>query len=176
MRQIGLVLVMFVGVAAMWMPTGGRLIAAEGHRMTLHDDCDPNDPAWAPQGCANPHGDVTRAEFNAFLVSPLSAAVIGHPSWRFNPGYLSLENGNNIEVRNAGGRTHTFTEVANYGGGFVPPLNIGLFPAPECLNPAATGPTTVAPGSNLALHNVAPGIHKFQCCIHPWMRAAIRVQ
>jgi TRAP-type C4-dicarboxylate transport system permease large subunit len=20
-----------------------------------------------------------------------------------------------------------------------------------------------------------PGLHKFQCCIHPWMRAAIRV-
>jgi len=21
-----------------------------------------------------------------------------------------------------------------------------------------------------------PGLHKFQCCIHPWMRAAVRVE
>ena len=31
-----------------------------------------------------------------------------------------------IKVTNRGGRGHTFTEVAEFGGGRVPPLNVGL--------------------------------------------------
>ena len=77
-----------------------------------------------------------------------------------------------MRIKNEGGRGHTFTEVAQFGGGFVPPLNVGLTPAPEC-TPEATIP--LAPGATEEL-NLEPGLHKFQCCIHPWMRAAIRVE
>ena len=71
--------------------------------------------------------------------------------------------------------------MENFGGGFVTELN-GIsgnpVPAPECLNfgtmvfiPAggtAEGPT--AGSSDLPV-----GSHKFQCCIHPWMRTVIDV-
>ena len=108
------------------------LAAAGGEKIALEDNCDPTDPAWAPQGCFREEGSVTRAEFNAFLFSaliPANAAAprvpVGHPSWRIDPGYLVVEQGEQLRVRNAGGRGHTFTEVAEYGGGFVPPLNGG---------------------------------------------------
>ena len=33
----------------------------------------------------------------------------------------------------------------------------------------------VAPGSTVVVANLSPGLHRFQCCIHPWMHAEIRV-
>jgi len=73
-------------------------------------------------------------------------------------------------VRNRGGRIHTFTEVANFGGGKVPPLNKGLATAPECLVS-----TDIAAGGKAEVGTLAEGNHHFQCCIHPWMRAVIKV-
>jgi hypothetical protein len=55
----------------------------------------------------------------------------------------------------------------------VPPLNIGMMPAPEC-TPNTTTP--LSSGATQELDGLAPGLHKFQCCIHPWMRATIRVE
>ena len=75
-----------------------------------------------------------------------------------------------MRVTNEGGRVHTFTEVAAFGGGRVPPLNIALSPAPEC--PASVN---VVPGERIQLNLLALGIHRFQCCIHPWMRAVVTV-
>ena len=69
------------------------------------------------------------------------------------------------------GRTHTFTEVANFGGGKVPPLSKGLITAPEC-----PGSMDIPPGGSTTLSSLAPGNHRFQCCIHPWMRALIKVK
>ena len=31
------------------------------------------------------------------------------------------------------------------------------------------------PGASLDVEGLAVGTHRFQCCIHPWMRAAIKV-
>ena len=98
--------------------------------------------------------------------------LIGHPSWRNEPSYLSVDSGKTVHVTNSGGRTHTFTEVANFGGGFVGVLNVGLTQALEC-NPETV--TQLLPGATDEVNGLAPGLHKFQCCIHPWMRAAIRV-
>lgn len=135
------------------------------------DDCDPNDPAWAPTGgCSLKGGAVTNAEFGAFLGSPLSLSVVGHPAWRNEPSYIKIEAGQSVHVTNEGGRTHTFTEVANFGGGRVPPLAMGLLPAPEC----ATA-TDLRAGADIDIEGLAAGNHKFQCCIHSWMRAAIKV-
>jgi plastocyanin len=141
------------------------------------DNCDPADPAWnATGGCVQfpQNGDVSAAEFFAFLRSPLTvpanAALIGHPAWRNEPSYVSVQEGRTVRVKNEGGRGHTFTEVTEYGGGVVGILNVGLNPASEC---AAAAP--LPPGATQEL-NLDPGLHKFQCCIHPWMRAAIRVE
>ncbi len=144
-------------------------------KIVMLDDCDPADPAWAPTGgCLLRKGDVTAAEFNALLRTPLSipanAQLIGHPSWRNEPSYLSMESGKTLRIVNEGGRTHTFTEVAQFGGGRVPPLNIGLTPAPECASAV-----NVPGGGRTELPRLSDGLHRFECCIHPWMRATVRV-
>jgi hypothetical protein len=158
-----------------------------GARIALEDQCDPTDPAWAPTGgCALKNGTVRLAEFNAFLFSsfiPANLAAprvpVGHPAWRLNPGYLVIESDDHLRVTNAGGRGHTFTEVAEFGGGFVPPLNGGVPPgiaeAPECAA-ARTDPNAVlAPGTTARVGALSLGEHRFQCCIHPWMRAEVKV-
>ena len=150
------------------------------NNISVMDDCLPGDPAWDPTGgCGlKPHqGDVPQAEFGALLVSPLTippnAYLIGHPAWRNEPSHLAARPGKTVRVTNRGGRGHTLTEVANFGGGFIPPLNIGLVQAPEC---TPTGTIPLAPGATIELKGLASGLHKFQCCIHPWMRATVRVQ
>jgi hypothetical protein len=69
--------------------------------------------------------------------------------WRFNPllnttagtfqlATISLASGQTTALQNTGGETHTFTKVATFGGGFIPPLNQlsgNPVPAPECLQP-----------------------------------------
>jgi plastocyanin len=173
------------GQAAVPRVAGGASLAASGglggpndrgpkRYIAVLDDCDPNDPEWAPTGgCTRKNGAVTEDEFGALLGSPLSLSVVGHPAWRNEPSYVKVEAGRSVGVTNEGGRLHTFTQVAAFGGGRVPPLRMGLTPAPECLtpNPAAELP----PGASLDVEGLSVGTHRFQCCIHPWMRAAIKV-
>jgi plastocyanin len=146
--------------------------AGENAKIAIRDDCDPSDPGWAPTGgCLLRRGDVSFAEFNAELISPLALSAVGHQAWRNDPSYVETFTGRTVRVRNEGGRTHTFTEVAHFGGGKVPPLSPGLVTAPEC--PASIN---IAPGDEVTLSTLAPGNHHFQCCIHPWMRAVIKVE
>jgi plastocyanin len=151
-------------------PGGGRFIA-------MRDDCDPRDPAWAPTGgCLLKRGNVTFAEFLAEITPPLSdlaLSVVGHQGWRNDPSYLVIKTGKTVRVRNEGGRVHTFTEVARFGGGKVPnpALNRGLVTAPEC-----PGSVDIQPGESVRVSGLAPGNHRFECCIHPWMRAIIKVK
>ena len=151
--------------------------AQDGNHIAVRDDCDPRDPAWAPSGgCVEEHGRVRNREFTEFLSSRLSAAVVGHPAWRNEPSYLKITVGEAVSVTNEGGRLHTFTEVQVFGGGRVPPLRMGLTPAPECdLAAGAVDPTELPPGASLTISGLTTGTHSFQCCIHPWMRAAIKV-
>ena len=150
-------------------------------RVDLVDDCDPDDPAWLPVGCLQRDGDVTAAEFNTFLRSPLydnipppgaepGLFLVGHPSWRNDPSHMVIDAGKKIQVRNVGGRPHTFTQVAEFGGGVVPPLNVGTQPAPEC-----AGLLRIEPGNGDTIIADGEGIQRFQCCFHPWMRATVRV-
>ena len=139
------------------------------------DECDPDDPNWAPiGGCLLKTGTVTVAEFNAERLSPLSSAVIGHQAWRNEPSYMIMHSSGRTRARNEGGRAHTFTRVANFGGGRVAPLSVGLLPAPECQ--AGAGAIDLAPGAVQEIAGLSPGTHRFQCCIHPWMRALIVVE
>jgi plastocyanin len=147
---------------------------SERRNIAIRDDCDPRDPAWAPTGgCLLRRGDVTFAEFNAEMNSLLAASVVGHQAWRNDPSYVEIKAGKTVRVRNRGGRVHTFTEVAMFGGGKIPSpdLNKGLVTAPEC-----PGSTNIPPGGSMLVAELAVGNHRFQCCIHPWMRALIKVK
>ena len=115
--------------------------ANSGNRtIDLVDDCDPDDAAWLPVGCFQNDGDVTAAEFNAFLRSPLydnippagsepGLFLVGHPSWRNDPSHVVIEAGKKIQVRNVGGRPHTFTAGGAVRRRCLPPLNVGTQPA-----------------------------------------------
>lgn len=167
MRSISIALALLVGVWTM------GAAGAAAHQVTVLDDCNAADYNTVPPpggGCTLEEGDVTRAEFNAERFSPLAAATIGHQAWRNDPTYLKIDAGDAVKVKNKGGRNHTFTEVANFGGGVLPALNVGLVPAPEC----ATA-STLAPGDSTKLTDLSVGNHHFQCCFHPWMRALIKV-
>ena len=164
----------YVGTAFAWLMGAwmmGAVIVAAHEKVAVLDDCDPTDPGWVPTGgCALEEGDVTLAEFNALLTSTLSSATIGHPAWRNDPAYLTIEPKETVKVTNEGGRNHTFTEVATFGGGRVPGLNMGLTPAPE-----SAAALNLPPGDRIKVSGLNVGIHRFQCCIHPWMRALIKV-
>ncbi len=143
--------------------------------VVIRDDCEPNDPGYAPTGgCLRKEGDVSFAEFGVELSSPLApTSLIGHQAWRMDPPYIKIDADDTLMVRNRGGRAHTFTEVQNFGGGKIPSpaLNKGLATAPECLVS-----TDIAPGGKAEVTGLTEGNHHFQCCIHPWMRAIIKVK
>ena len=165
-RTLGVAFAVLLAVAA-------SADSGKGKRFDITDDCDPNDPAWAPTGGCLTDGQVTNAEFGAALPQ-------GHPSWRIEPPYVQDRRLDDIRVRNTGGRLHTFTEVARFGNGYVPPLNAqGAFAAPECAGGQANPrvqTTTLAPGAELRVEDLAPGTHNFQCCIHPWMRTVVKIK
>ena len=146
----------------------------DARRIAMRDDCDPSDPGWAtaPGGCVRKRGNVSLAEFQSAVLSPLSTAVVGHQAWRNDPSYMVIKEGTTLRVKNAGGRPHTFTKVARFGGGVnsPPPLHTGLTTAPEC--PLSIG---ILPGDSVKLSDLPAGDHLFMCCFHPWMRAQIKV-
>jgi plastocyanin len=185
MRILSTLLVVLALALAVW--TFGSAIAAaqdnsDDPRVALLDQCDPSSFTAMGITCASgPHaGDVTFAEFGMLLFSPLIKTVVGHPAWRFEPSYLDVKAGHTVRLNNNGGEEHTFTEVTAFGGGFVPPLNgvggpstvVPLIPAAACLPPSGI----IEPGKTFQLKGLARGVHTFQCCIHPWMRAVIVVE
>src|SRR5262249_30010660 len=140
MRSLKLVHVLRLGVIVFalvigaWATWTNQVVVAQSEnnrKVAVLDNCDPNDPGWTPTGgclLSAKVGNVSLAEFGQLLLSPLTInpVVVGHPSWRFDPSYLTIKFGKSLRVNNEGGRLHTFTEVAAYGGGRVPPLAVGL--------------------------------------------------
>lgn len=173
MRRIVFTLALSVGVV---MAVAAIVIASGTIRQVrVEDRCDPAtfNAAVGPGTCVEIGGDhVTFAEFIAALFKG------GHFAWRFKPKRPEVGVGDTVRATNTGGEVHTFTEVAAFGGGFVPPLNgpLGLTPIPECVTPAIVNPTFLAPGASLDVSGLSPGLHRFQCCIHPWMHAEVNVK
>jgi plastocyanin len=177
-------LAVLVGLWVTWTKVATAQVNSNAPKIALVDNCDPAtfNAAIGPGTCAaTPHQhDTTFEEFVGLLFSPLAANVIGHPAWQFAPGYISISAGKTVRVTNAGGEDHTFTEVTEFGGGFVPLLNgvggpagtVPLVQAGTCL----ASPGIVAPGNSIQITELSPGVHKFQCCIHPWMRAVVDVE
>jgi hypothetical protein len=98
------------------------------------------------------------------------------PEWRFSPDKLVLRVGDTFGATNGGGEMHSFTEVAEFGGGIVPFLNdLAGTPnvAPECRALQLT--ELIAPGASVSEVADEAGDEKYQCCIHPWMRATVHI-
>ena len=135
------------------------------------DDCDPatfNTPPGPGPGTCVGNGKTTFAAFIAELTATKVAA-----KWLFMPSSLEREGGK-IVAKNLGGEVHTFTRVAQFGGGIVPPLNTlsgNTTVAPECQN--LENDDFVAPGGTYREKLTKDEIQRFQCCIHPWMRTTV---
>jgi plastocyanin len=134
----------------------------------IFDACDPDtfNAAFGAGTCVR-NGGLPLNSFIEVLRSHHSAGA-----WHFTPPQAQLAVGDVLLAVNHGGETHTFTEVEEFGGGINPILNdlTGLTTvAPEC-NAAKFIP---AGGSSSEVENTE-GVEKYQCCIHPWMRAEIR--
>jgi len=172
-------LTMLVGVWAVGTTLARAQVKSQDPRIALADNCDPNTfPAGLCMALPR-SGDTTFAEFLAQLFSPLmdnGRVFVGHPAWRFEPSYLSIRPGQTVRVTNSGGEGHTFTEVAHYGAGSIATLNgPDTVLAPECpANPANLA--VVAQSDTVQISGLSNGVHKFQCCIHPWMRAVVEVE
>jgi plastocyanin len=152
-------------LAASAMGGGGR-----GQRVIdLFDACDPEtfNAALGPGSCVR-NGGVRFENFLELLTQHHSVGA-----WHMTPPQAQLGVGDVLVAVNRGGEAHTFTEVEEFGGGIVPVLNerMGLTTvAPEC-NAAAM----IAPGASASETEDEEGVEKYQCCIHPWMRAEVHV-
>ena len=168
--------VAFAAVALLSLTAGAGAVQGD-KKIRMYDDCDEATfNAVLGAGSCVGNGHTTFDEF----IGELAATQDAH-AWRNQPSAIKVNVGRPTIVENRGGETHTFTEVAAFGGGFVSDLN-GIsgnpVPAPECLNfgtmvfiPA--GGSDVGPTAGSA--QLPVGSHRFQCCIHPWMRTVIEV-
>ncbi len=168
-----------LGIAAALVLTlslAAPTLAASDHRtVQMRDACDgPTfNAAIGPGACAR-DGGVTFDEFIGQLLAMGEA-----PAWRFAPAQVKIDAGGTIDAYNRGGEAHTFSEVANFGGGCVPQLNalLGLTAVPECTtNPALLFATLAAPGGEVETGPLPAGVHRFQCLIHPWMRTTVEAR
>jgi plastocyanin len=145
------------------------------------DECDPatfNAPtAVGADFCKNIALGASTTFSNLF-----AEAAAGHPNpnWDFEPDTLRIKKGTTIIAVDQGGEPHTFTEVANFGGGFIPGLNApGETVVPECaggFSKVSVARTRILQGSQLLVTDLSKGVHNFQCCIHPWMRMTVEVK
>jgi plastocyanin len=143
------------------------------------DECDPKtfNAALGPGFCRN-----IALGYTTTLSELFSEAQSGHPDpkWDFEPDTVHLKQGTTLSVVDQGGEPHTFTEVAEFGGGFIPQLNgPGEHTIPECaggFGKVAVARTRLLQGSQLQVTGLSPGEHLFQCCIHPWMRVKVEVK
>ena len=143
------------------------------------DECDPAtfNAALGPDFCHN----VTLGAFTTLSdLFAKAAAGTPDPGWDFEPDTLNIKKGTTVIAVDQGGEPHTFTEVAQFGGGFIPVLNApGEDVVPECVGGfanVAVAKTRILQGSQLQVTGLSKGKHYFQCCIHPWMRVEVDVK
>jgi hypothetical protein len=145
------------------------------------DDCDPTtfNAALGPNFCLNV---ALGALGQTVALSDLfSQAAAGTPNagWDFAPDTVTINKDSSLSVVNEGGEPHTFTEVKQFGGGFIPGLNDGQATVPECANGFSNPQvalTRVLQGSQRQINGLSKGTHLFECCIHPWMRTQVIVK
>jgi plastocyanin len=148
--------------------------ADAGKTVKLMDACDPDTfnappPVGVGPGTCSRSGGVQFANFVDQLARHHSIGA-----WHMAPSEVMLKVGDVLSAFNQGGEMHTFTEVDEFGGGNVPFINqlVGLtsFVPPECAQAQL-----IAPGQSTSEVENDAGVEKYQCCIHPWMRAEVRI-
>ena len=138
----------------------------------MFDNCDPEtfNANIRPGACVRNGG----MKFDQFIALLTQLGFVG--PWHFSRPVANAKVGQTLLVANHGGEGHTFTEVEEFGGGFVQQLNDlsgNPAPAPECLN--LPQGAIVAPGQVFTETTDESGDEKYQCCIHPWMRLNLHV-
>lgn len=166
------------------MFAGATLVPAQEHspglaQVVALDECDPVtfNQQLGPDFCKNiALGAITT------LSQLFAEAQAGtpDPNWDFEPDTVHMKRGTTLSVVDQGGEPHTFTEVAQFGGGFIPGLNApGESTVPECDGGFAkvnVARTRILQGSHVEITGLSKGQHHFQCCIHPWMRVNVDVK
>ena len=171
--SIGLVICGFVFIAAIHPDDSPRVA-----QVVALDECDPAtfNVALGADFCKN-----INLGFSTTLSTLLAEAATPNPDpkWDFEPDTLKVKEGTVISVVDQGGEPHTFTEVKQFGGGFIALLNDNQAPAPECaagFGDVSVAKTRILQGSTSLVTGLSKGTHYFQCCIHPWMRMKVEVQ
>lgn len=157
--------------------TAGAGAVQGDKKIRMYDDCEPTTfNAVLGDGACIGNGHTTFDEF----IEELAETQDAH-TWRNQPSQMHLNVGRPTIIENRGGEVHTFTPVAQFGGGFIPDLN-GIsgnpVPAPECLNFATMvfiPAGAVEEGPTAGTSDLPVGVSRFQCCIHPWMRTTVEV-
>lgn len=166
-------LVALVASAIAWAGPSSRMVE-------MLDNCDgPSFNAVLGEGACSRDSGLAFGTFVNRLIAKGSVE-----SWRFAPEKLSLDAGGTVTAVNRGGEDHTFSEVAQFGGGCIEEVNdlVGLTPVPECAGfPGPPGillfvSTLAAPGASVTTAPLAAGTHRFLCLIHPWMRTTVTVR
>jgi plastocyanin len=174
MRKPRLALVVVASLSLLLAASGTASASQTTRHLNMLDDCDQVtfDAVVGPGTCTRTDPGTSFGDFVGQLLAMGQA-----PAWRFSPTSLQLPAGASIVAYNKGGEDHTFTEVAHFGGGCIQVLNnlLGLLPVPECGNPALFPGTLVEQGDSLQTAPLAPGVHLFECLIHPWMRTTVTV-
>lgn len=135
--------------------------------VNILDECDASSFVAHGVACSRT-GGVTFDQFGALLTRLHEV-----PAWKFAPGTVTIRVGDVLAAVNNGGETHSFTEVAEFGGGIVPALNAGAgltTVAPECREAKF-----LPPGASTSEVADDEGDEKYQCCIHPWMRTVVHI-
>jgi plastocyanin len=157
-------------MAAASVSASAHAAGRENVRINILDACDPETFAAQQVDCTRAGG----VKFDQFIAILTRLGFVG--PWHFSPSNVNVRVGESFVAVNQGGEVHTFTEVAQFGGGIVPPLNdLAHVPviAPEC--GALEADDFVPPGGSYHEDIDHTGTLKFQCCIHPWMRLEANV-
>jgi plastocyanin len=186
---IRLLATLLIAPLTLWFVPAPAALAGEEDKPTAVqivalDECDPKtfNVPLGPDFCKNVAlAFVPFLHFATTFDQLFAEAAAGHPDpgWDFEPDKVTIEKGTPLIVVNQGGEPHTFTEVAKFGGGFIPPLNGGEETAPECaggFKDVAVARTRILQGSQLQVTGLSKGKHHFECCIHPWMRVTVDVK
>ena len=145
------------------------------------DECDPVtfNAVLGPDFCKNVA--LAALGYATTLSDLFTEAANGtpDPGWDFEPDTVKIKEGTILTVVDQGGEPHTFTEVAKFGGGFIPDLNHGEATVRECeggFKNVVVAKTRILQGSQTQVTNLSKGEHLFECCIHPWMRVKVEVK
>ena len=173
---IGLVLCCLIFAAAI-APDDSPRVA----QIVALDECDPAtfNAAIGPDFCKNVSLSVLGFATTFSNLFAEVAAGTPDPKWDFEPDTLTVKQGTVLSVVNQGGEPHTFTEVKEFGGGFIDGLNHGEPTVPECaggFGKVSVAKTRILQGSQLQVNGLSKGEHLFECCIHPWMRVKVEVK